>query len=854
MKLVSELIATPMEEAGIPLSTTACTYLGFGAEPEASVTLENNLTARFPIDQLADFVHKNSDTLSKIVIRLPSNALKAGLVVIDTPVLEGSARWLHGRMEAVLKDADACVLLLEAARETAKEVVEFLKLSNEGVRKFFVFVGSSAELSATEVEGRFARLLILFEEQGNIPGHRVFLLGNEVGEKFAAQWEQASALVHREVLPFAGSHAEAAMAREAEALAKKASEYAERALRLGSGMMQQMKLRRAARSIEEIHTRTQAMVVETSAALADRMEPRLRPTLRETFAARPESQETVTEEQTAVAAAEEAPVEVFTPAAPAEETEAGLGTREESVEPAKDRRSALAPESESVPVVEPIVAGVENRAVDLPDDGVTMAAGAATEEVESKPADAPGEFVEQQMPVVAANEPDVEDKAASSGDAKAIEPVQSAVTENDARAFHSWDRGRPRKIWARNESDMPTGPEEAIAEPVATGSDEEEEVVPSKQPSRPQAAAFTHTAASAQGAGLFRRESFTALVQPSARRPEPAVGNRRPAASLVPAGGPAGQIEEEQQRVGNSAVAVAAEPEEATVSEAEPLISTAPVSRWADVEEPASADDFVSGLGALKLFQNGSGKDGNEGSKRWLWGGAGVLVLAACLLGLTFVERPEWLTPIGVHSRASQAAASSQQGTESQPEPDGASGGADSRVPRAAAGDAGRAEAGQGTRAGDGSSGPVVKGLDTGPAYEGLSGSIPGMDASLERALARWAGTIRSGNLQAQLASYAPFVDTYFNLHNVRPEQILYEKERNAKASRYVSFEVTPTSVTDDGNGQKTVVLKKDWRSANADGTHSVGSDIEKLEGVRIDGNWKIVSEQQVRLLKLHHE
>ena len=125
-------------------------------------------------------------------------------------------------------------------------------------------------------------------------------------------------------------------------------------------------------------------------------------------------------------------------------------------------------------------------------------------------------------------------------------------------------------------------------------------------------------------------------------------------------------------------------------------------------------------------------------------------------------------------------------------------------------------------------------------------------DPSLQTALDRWVSSYKSGNINAQVNCYAPFVDNYFNWHNARPEQVRRDKVGEwSKIASLHEYKVTPLSVTDQGNGQKAVLLQKDWDSTTTRGTTFSGSEIEKLVFVKIDDSWKIVDEQEMKVLKL---
>jgi hypothetical protein len=137
------------------------------------------------------------------------------------------------------------------------------------------------------------------------------------------------------------------------------------------------------------------------------------------------------------------------------------------------------------------------------------------------------------------------------------------------------------------------------------------------------------------------------------------------------------------------------------------------------------------------------------------------------------------------------------------------------------------------------------------PYYAGQ----PQLDVTLQSALDRWVDSSQSGNIKAQIACYAPFVETYFNSRNITREQVQYDKElAGRETSGNQRYYITPVSISDQGNGRKAVILQKDWGFPTPRGLATAGSEIEKLVFAKLDGQWKIVDEQQVKVSKLHRE
>jgi ketosteroid isomerase-like protein len=129
----------------------------------------------------------------------------------------------------------------------------------------------------------------------------------------------------------------------------------------------------------------------------------------------------------------------------------------------------------------------------------------------------------------------------------------------------------------------------------------------------------------------------------------------------------------------------------------------------------------------------------------------------------------------------------------------------------------------------------------------------PAVETAIGSAIDRWTGDFRSGNIQAQAALYAPVVGVYFKLRNVTRQQVQRAQERAAAGQAGIqNYHVTTIGISGDGDGQWTALLQKDWSTSAGQGPGASGTEIEKLVFAQVAGQWKIVSEQDVKLPKVH--
>jgi hypothetical protein len=126
-------------------------------------------------------------------------------------------------------------------------------------------------------------------------------------------------------------------------------------------------------------------------------------------------------------------------------------------------------------------------------------------------------------------------------------------------------------------------------------------------------------------------------------------------------------------------------------------------------------------------------------------------------------------------------------------------------------------------------------------------------EAALESALESWIKASRSGNLPAQAAVYAPVVGTYFNSRNVTRAEVQAEEERASTGTAGIqNYRITTIGISSLGNGQKAVLVQKTWDTPTGQGTGFGAAEFERLVFAQVNGQWKIVGEQEVKLAKLH--
>lgn len=113
--------------------------------------------------------------------------------------------------------------------------------------------------------------------------------------------------------------------------------------------------------------------------------------------------------------------------------------------------------------------------------------------------------------------------------------------------------------------------------------------------------------------------------------------------------------------------------------------------------------------------------------------------------------------------------------------------------------------------------------------------------------LAAWANAAQTSNLTDELAWYAPTVGPFFRMPRATHEQVAQAKAQLAAkyphVTKYALSKITVDRIHDD---HVTVSFDKEWEAIGAQ--RFAGSERERLELRRINGNWRIAAEQELQI------
>jgi hypothetical protein len=132
-------------------------------------------------------------------------------------------------------------------------------------------------------------------------------------------------------------------------------------------------------------------------------------------------------------------------------------------------------------------------------------------------------------------------------------------------------------------------------------------------------------------------------------------------------------------------------------------------------------------------------------------------------------------------------------------------------------------------------------------ASRGREESAPAPASDINGLLNRWRDTVVRGDSNAHAILYAPRMDRFFRRRNVTREMVRREKARMMELYPDVKrYEISDVRVESQRGDEAVVSFRKEW-DMRGDRLFS-GAERQRLKLRRIAGDWKIVSEEELRV------
>lgn len=123
----------------------------------------------------------------------------------------------------------------------------------------------------------------------------------------------------------------------------------------------------------------------------------------------------------------------------------------------------------------------------------------------------------------------------------------------------------------------------------------------------------------------------------------------------------------------------------------------------------------------------------------------------------------------------------------------------------------------------------------------------PALTAQISTVLASWAEALKNGDESAFVAFYAPHLSSYFTKRNVSQEEVRKSVQASfVKYGRFGVCNISAVKITPQGADRAVAVFRKNWAASGS--KPFAGEELERCLMTRESGEWKIASEQEIRL------
>ena len=120
---------------------------------------------------------------------------------------------------------------------------------------------------------------------------------------------------------------------------------------------------------------------------------------------------------------------------------------------------------------------------------------------------------------------------------------------------------------------------------------------------------------------------------------------------------------------------------------------------------------------------------------------------------------------------------------------------------------------------------------------------------NIERRLQAWIAATNAGDLRGQMTFYAPRLRTFYLSHDVSRAAVRAEKTRVFRDADVVDIRAGAPDITFSDDASRAVTRFEKRYVISGRRARRAGAVVQELEWVKTGGDWKIVSERDVRVL-----
>ena len=119
----------------------------------------------------------------------------------------------------------------------------------------------------------------------------------------------------------------------------------------------------------------------------------------------------------------------------------------------------------------------------------------------------------------------------------------------------------------------------------------------------------------------------------------------------------------------------------------------------------------------------------------------------------------------------------------------------------------------------------------------------------LNSSLGRWISATNERDVEQQMNYYAPRVDAYYRARNASPELVRAEKKRVFERADAIDIQTGEPEIKVSRDGQRATMRFRKKYAIREGEKNRRGEVMQELQWVKTDGDWKIVSERDVKVI-----
>ncbi len=162
--LVNALIGHELLPTGVLPLTSVVTRVRWGTEPGAWIAFESGERLKVSLDRLADFVTESANPanragVAEVDVRVPSDLLRTGVVVMDTPGVGSTLAHNTEETMRLLPDVDAAIFVTATDPPISDSEIGFLHAVRDHAHKMFFVLNKADAVQPQELDDviRFTR-------------------------------------------------------------------------------------------------------------------------------------------------------------------------------------------------------------------------------------------------------------------------------------------------------------------------------------------------------------------------------------------------------------------------------------------------------------------------------------------------------------------------------------------------------------------------------------------------------------------------------------------------------------------------------------------------------------------------